>query len=102
MKELKGLKVEAIAVKVPEGAENIKIIGEFPRLYYDIKPRGFDDGHRYVHLPNDEWKILGRANELNDFRMFKLVNGITLYRKEEWDDYCTANGLTNELILIKV
>lgn len=100
IKQLTGLKVEAIAVEVnPE------------YQYFSIDVHGFLEGchnptdFKWVieKLPEGEWTILGRANEL-DFIDIGGIEDIGLpwtECKKYWLSYMAANNLTNELILIK-
>lgn len=107
MKKLEGLKVEALAVEVPtDGYYRSQMV-------YHIVPQGqlqhiTTTGTVRVFLPKlheGEWQILGRADELR----VSEINSIfetkkTLYPnvlEQEWQSYCIANNLTNELILIK-
>lgn len=113
-RELTGLKCRAIAVTVPENfcfADISMIHGVFPCLYintYEDIESDFEEQPMHVDLPPGEWEVLGRVNDLHIFSKFKLVQsynsmqeGDYLYLTQEWQSYCAANGLTNELILIE-
>jgi hypothetical protein len=99
MKELTGLKVKALAVEVPDGIE--PVMG----LIYGVRVLYFG-GTKHIAFPPGTWTILGRANELTIGQRFSLVDmgSISAYTEiieRKWQSYCTANNLTNELILIK-
>lgn len=122
MKKLEGLKVEALAVAVPTDGYHRS------QMVYHIVPQGelqhiITTGTVRVFLPKlpeGEWQILGRADELSHSDCFQLVenNGwgcllnygsdatpdnkyTFMDEKASWQSYCMANSLTNELILIK-
>jgi hypothetical protein len=105
MKELKGLKVEVIAVPFGVQYDSFKLGGNKQCRWitpYSGLSRGFNKA-----IPIGKWKILGRSMELNDFSINKLLDiynpqSFGIGMKKQWQSYCTANNLTNELILIKV
>ena len=110
--ELKNLRVRAIAVQVPEDAHDFYFDKAFDAVFYTLDKEPFyGAGHRFrVDLPNEWWLILGRANELDARDFLKMLFGEDyifadgpLYGKVEieWQSYCTANNLTNQLILIQ-
>lgn len=103
IKELTGLKCKAVAVKVPDflTVNNSAVFGT--HLCCNVK--GF--GWSADILPEGSWTILGRANEIDShIKKFFDGGGIEDEIKElkmsmsDWANYCTANNLTNQLILI--
>ena len=99
MKILSGLKVEAVAIITISGFkyEIVKTVNG--------SALASNDGNSYWvnSLPEGEWTILGRANEIlsNDdlSKLFQPEIPTSLFIT--WEQYMEANNLTNELILIK-
>jgi hypothetical protein len=104
IKELSNLKVKAIAVNVPDGVD--PIMG----LIYGVRVIHFG-GTKHIALPPGTWTILGRANELKSMHTIVkndgvnywnyLTGGVFMSSSHCWQSYCTANNLTNQLILIQ-
>ncbi len=109
---LTGLKVEAIAISLPINFHHAEIIENeleiFRKSLFKSRPPEPIDWHI---LPPGEWKILERANEINDVDVCELMDTYAIgpddfmeqmeYRHKQWQSYCEKYGLTNELILVK-
>jgi hypothetical protein len=109
MKILQGLKVEAIAIEVPDflTVQNAAVFG----TSIACRVKGF--GWSADILPEGKWTILGRANELKalhgivddygtTYRDYINTNNVYMSSSHSWKSYMEANNLTNELILIKI
>lgn len=102
IKQLTGLKVDAVAVTLIESAHNISAYKN--TLVYMDDSAGYMGAGYEIQLPEGSWAILGRADVIEPFIMEKLYGELVLSWGKciaQWQSYCTANGLTNELILIK-
>jgi hypothetical protein len=97
IKELSNLKVKAIAVEVPEGTlTTTRMVNDRPLLIWVSE---FIDVTT-LELPPGEWKVIGRANEI-EYPASNIPDLLTAALFEaDWKEYCAANNLTNELILI--
>lgn len=100
IKQLNGLKVEAIAIPVKEG------LGASVGMIYGERHLCFKNSPANILLPPGNWSIIGRCNEFTMTHIAKMLpenlnnENIQAYGFEEWQSYCAANNLTNELILI--
>lgn len=105
MKELEGLKVEALAMVEKRKFNEFHIAYGNPTVLLGTWFTNKKTAYYVCDLPEGEWQILGRADEIaNDIdALCKLfgsedIHGNFFY----WTcDVVTANNLTNELILIK-
>lgn len=96
IKQLNGLKVEAIAIPIKEGLE--ATIG----MIYGKRHLCFKNSPSNILLPEGEWEILGRADELTRAQIYNHLDKYPPLEPEHlWHSYMESNNLTNELILKK-
>ena len=115
MKILQELKVEALAFEVPEGMNCFEIaypIANCNDIELCVGFKGAKVLKRHCVLPEGDYEILGRANELKalhgivddygtTYRDYMNTNNVYMSSSHSWQSYMEANNLTNELILIK-
>lgn len=123
IQELQNLKVRALSVDLPEPYNVIYIHDGKLKLRLEH----ISTWKRDIDLPKGKWKILGRADELNNDKLkdvcfYHVVSDTRFYSNygnykgvdfrdiidnsfriplDSWKSYIAANNLTNELILIQ-
>lgn len=93
-RELQGLKVRALACDVPNDFHSAEIDSRDLLIY--VQDSSFPELKRSwvaFSLPPGNWTIYSRADEMDLTMEMEICD-------EDWTDYCAANNITNQLILI--